>query len=697
MPDTSRWLRSAAVDRRRLRQQRALTQLALATDVPSIEAALSQVVAALRPSRTEPPAAAGAHLALLSEALTQHPALCSLLRDALLRLLGEQQSRRLFTDSGVTTEEGYFSGLARRIGHRLLPEDLDPRDLRASLRRLFPRSDDHAWVAAAGDDAWRTLLELLRLALPEDRRLRQHMASQMLEALQVLSYRVAAIGLDPELVRTWPAIEQYGSPFVLQNVAMRGWLDEQRAAMAERRSACADDAEVQSHLDGCAAAIDQVQLRAATRGTSMRLAALLTRVRELLERQRVLLRLCSSDAETGGPIECLRLFQTVLRAENLRDALGEWSARSTELLARRITHIASDTGERYITRTRSEYRAMFRSAAGAGFIVAFMALNKIRMTLLPLSPLVQAVAYSLNYGLGFVVIYLAHFTIATKQPAMTASTLARALDRRTDDHDDRDDRRRLDALVELIVCTIRSQYVAVLGNVLMAYLTATLVAAVVRVWTDAPIIDAVAAHKLLHYNDPFTSLALLHAGIAGVCLFLAGLVAGYYANRAAYHRLAERLGQLPLLQGLLGRRRAERFGRYVADHYGSIAGNFLFGCMLGSMGTLGHVFGLPLDIRHVTFTTAHIAYALYALDYEVSLRVIGTAACGIVSIATVNLAVSFSLALIVAMRAQRVRFGQTRPLLGALLLRLMRTPGAFVRPPPDRHSGERERSATAKA
>jgi site-specific recombinase len=35
---------------------------------------------------------------------------------------------------------------------------------------------------------------------------------------------------------------------------------------------------------------------------------------------------------------------------------------------------------------------------------------------------------SLNYGLGFVLIHILHFTVATKQPAMTAARLAAAIE-----------------------------------------------------------------------------------------------------------------------------------------------------------------------------------------------------------------------------------------------------------------------------
>ena len=86
-------------------------------------------------------------------------------------------------------------------------------------------------------------------------------------------------------------------------------------------------------------------------------------------------------------------------------------------------------------------------------------------------------------------------------------------------------------------------------------------------------------------------------------------------------------------------------------------GNFFFGILLGTMGTLGYLLGLPLDIRHVTFSAANFATALVALDYNDQrgdwwrLSVAGFLAIG-----TVNLLVSFGLALWVALRARKIHF-----------------------------------------
>ena len=74
------------------------------------------------------------------------------------------------------------------------------------------------------------------------------------------------------------------------------------------------------------------------------------------------------------------------------------------------------------------------------------------------APLVEAFLFSLNYSFGFVMIHMLHFTIATKQPAMTASRIASGLSSKDGRNID------LDSMAELIGKVFRTQCIAVLGN-----------------------------------------------------------------------------------------------------------------------------------------------------------------------------------------------------------------------------------------
>jgi site-specific recombinase len=345
---------------------------------------------------------------------------------------------------------------------------------------------------------------------------------------------------------------------------------------------------------------------------------------------------------------------------------------SISLLSRNITDHASRHGEHYIAEDRAAWWAMARSAAGAGAIVAVMAMLKIKLSMLHLPLLTEAFVYSLNYGFGFVLIYLLGFTVATKQPAMTASVIAATLvDARPRD---------LEQLGNLAQNVVRTQFLAVIANVGLALPVAFLIAYLWPVLFGRLLTTPENAVHLLEGTDPWNSAALFFAAVAGVGLFLSGLVSGYFDNQARYHQLASRIAIFPALKWL-GIRNANKFGSYLDAHYGAILGNLFFGLYLGLMSEMGKLTGLPLDIRHVAFSSANLGIALATLDFSKLTELFIWSFIGVFGIALVNLLVSFSLALYVAMKSKNLGLRSVIELGGLLLQRLLEHPFAFFAPP----------------
>jgi len=196
-------------------------------------------------------------------------------------------------------------------------------------------------------------------------------------------------------------------------------------------------------------------------------------------------------------------------------------------------------------------------------------------------------------------------------------------------------------------------------------------------------IDADRAAHLLHDLDPFHSLALPHAAIAGVYLFLSGLIAGYYDNLAVYNKIGERIRRHRTLQRLMPASWLSRLGGFIEANLGAIMGNFLFGVFLGSTATIGYLFGLPIDIRHIAFASANLAHGLFNLPAdEISISPILLSFLGVLLIGAVNLMVSFSLALFVALRSKEVRFFEWGRLTRLIIGHLMSHPFDFIWPRP---------------
>src|SRR3546814_13879540 len=94
------------------------------------------------------------------------------------------------------------------------------------------------------------------------------MSLQILDALQVMSYRIAAIGLEPEFVRSYPAIERYESPFLMQNVEVHAFIADRRSAETEKRDPAIDEQHLLMLPDQCNTIIDKVRKEAGHTGAS---------------------------------------------------------------------------------------------------------------------------------------------------------------------------------------------------------------------------------------------------------------------------------------------------------------------------------------------------------------------------------------------------------------------------------------------
>ena len=755
---------------------------------------LIALVKTLRPNSPENGEDAVNKVHTLIHTLQQNPNYSYALRHYLLRVYATRRQTSLYTDIGILPNAGFFTELFQRMAYRILPPALDETYLRDCLDRVLPFETDYVWLNAISTDTWLSLIAVLLPSHDEpsfnsnlsatkqvsdsanvDKTIdnktivrqatkvindtntndvldRSNTIAELLDATQTLSYRISAMGLEPSLIRLYPEMEDFESPFLMQNVELHQYLagyrrllngegaiinrsnDDHNPDLNAIKSTANDnmsgeemtvsklieDAKhLQVMLDQCNDVVIKIRKNALKKGTSVALTYLLVRLDQSIARLRKLLTLVEvgevhnsqdfpplpqlemlrqitsaaqddgalivdiptlslvTPAQIGKRIAAVTLARELVEAHNRKYAVRELFASNINLLARNITENASRTGEHYIAEDRSEFIAMFRSAAGAGLIIGFMAMMKILYSYIRAAPLVEAFLFSMNYSAGFMLIHVLHFTVATKQPAMTASRIAVGLHSKDSRHID------IDSLVDLLVKVFRTQFIAVTGNLLMVFPVAYLISVGWLHLFGHHLVTADKAQHLLHDLDPFHSLALFHAAIAGVCLFMAGLISGYYDNRALYTHMAKRLERARWLRKILGKTRLSNVAHYLESNLGGLMGNFYFGILLGTIGTVGFMIGLPIDIRHITFSAANFAIALVGLDNHMGWQMAVRSIVGILAIGTINLWVSFSLALFVALRSRQVQFRQGLPLAKAILSRFLRRPIEFFIPPKD--------------
>ena len=168
--------------------------------------------AAIRPARGRHNAAA--NLERVTTALAESPMLLHNLQQAILSQLVRTDLSSALTESGIPLARGFWQEFFGRLRHKLLPPLQDENDFLYVLNRVFFRRHDYRWVEDVPRAAWVTFFERLGLSLHiDDGRILHQLAT----SLRTLSFQVAQLGLEKEVLGYIPAEDREENPFVTHN------------------------------------------------------------------------------------------------------------------------------------------------------------------------------------------------------------------------------------------------------------------------------------------------------------------------------------------------------------------------------------------------------------------------------------------------------------------------------------------------
>jgi len=599
----------------------------------------------------------------------KNPALQQRVQGLLLAFWRDIDAASLYADLGFGARRSFASELLSRLHERVLPGTPETADL-ASLFQLLFEPGDAAWVAALDAPL---LARAARLLVPDGAATR----GVLLDAITILVSAVHSAGFTS-------ALRQRMDPVALQDGPFR----QLTAAAAALRQAVLDGDEAEALrtaaylralLDACRRAAASVMPHLEQFGISVDIVYELDQLQGRTQRIEQLVDcVLAPDAFGEGQRLLLELLHVLQRQRGLRNLL----AQHYSLLARQVAERSAETGEHYITRSREEYRDMLRRAAGGGAVIAGTTLVKFALMALGLSAFWDGFWAGTNYALSFVIVMLLHWTVATKQPAMTAPALAASLP-----SGESATAAEVEIFIDRVTQLIRSQMAGILGNVALC---APLVLAVQWLSTlvfGAPAVGPKEAQYVLQSITLLGPTALF-AAFTGVLLFASSLVAGWAENWFVFHRLDSAIAWNPRIVATLGAARAQRWGRWWRANVSGLAANISLGMMLGLVPALLGFFAVPLDVRHVTLASGQLGAAVGALG----LGTVATAAfwwcvAGIAVTGLLNLTVSFTLAFRVALRSRGVRRVDRRRIGSALWRRLRTQPASFLWPPKDDDTG----------
>lgn len=516
--------------------------------------------------------------------------------------------------------------------------------------------------------------ELFRLLKIDDFVKKAPVKADLLFSMNVLAWRLIGTAMEVDVIKMVPEYRNFDNPFLALQDELDILVAEFRQnPLIELHSKDQNYKQIKVYLEQCQDFVNTAFKNSSKYGISGKINQSLLKIRQQLQRISEILNILVIDEEGDYIKKSEELFLKILEYKSHKNNLLELADDSTRLMSHLITNHTAETGSHYITSSFRDYMSMFWKASGGGVIVGALCILKMLYSFSEGSEFGHAFLYALNYAMGFVMIYLMGFTLATKQPAMTAATMAKVLS------EGENTKKNYVEFAHLVSKLFRSQFIAFVGNVLWAFPVALALIYGLDVLFNTNL-AAYKADKLLRDLDPFRSKAILHACIAGVFLFISGIIAGNVGNNSVYYQIPKRLERSVLINRLFGPKFATGISKYYAKNWAGIISNFWFGVFLGVTGPVGTFLGLDLDIRHITFAAGNFALGLYGQDFSVTNYTFWVSFVTVFLIGFFNFLVSFGLSMVLAFRSRKVNLGEVREIIREIFRYFFKNPLRFFFP-----------------
>lgn len=531
---------------------------------------------------------------------------------------------------------GFSSGLMSRVYRKILP--------------LSPEQNTVEYILTKTKNPIATALELVDL----EREPNQAICKELDLSIVAICSKIVAFGLDHyirnKLIFIAADAEAIDRLAAQLNTSIQ--LTEQNIL------------ELKESLDNVECTVINLRKNKNKIGTNLHLTIVTRRTLEYIWRAKELLDL---KLNINSKTHWENLFLNYISYDKKKNSISRFVGRHADLVVLEVIEHTAKQGEKYIAENRKEYMIFFyRSLLGGGLISLF-ALVKIMVESNKFSQLSNAWYYSVNYALCFVIVKLVGGIIATKQPAMTASTIAKNIDKNNDLELD-----SVQNVIHLDRKVFSTQFISLFGNFLMAFLLSCFIALIVQIFNIDMVTNAINPKYLMKQNMPTTNL-IMYSAIAGFYLAFSGLISGYFDNKVVASNVAYRIRESKLFF------KSVWFSNFMDKKSGALVGNISLGFFLGCTFLLSNFSSISFDIRHIAFSSANLGYAI--VNGSFSYKIILFALAGVFITGMVNFLVSFSITLFLTLKSRGARYDKILSVFLSTLVDFIKNPKEYIKIP----------------
>lgn len=538
------------------------------------------------------------------------------------------------TQAGLPASSSFLQDFVHRLQEKIIPQKQLSEDLSTLIYEIFPDEEESLYIDFIEPDVLKEFFSFFA----HDTELIRKLKVDLLTSCYVLSNEVLNHSLmihkELDLLNNQPqALAAFRLDGLLRHKQINQDLNITRVELEE--------------IEIIDKNMEALFNKMKDSGVKIELVYLFQIQKRKINRLRTLLQFLCDDVSAALTFRYF-ISQLVLETQHQKSLISFFSENLT-LLTDRIVQTHSHIGEHYVTFTWQEFHKMFRKALGGGTIMSAAVFVKQALYKLHLSGFAKGFTESLNYSGAFLWIQALGWTVATKQPSVTAPYIASALQKSTTEA------RRS------IVALLRTQFIAVFGN-LLTIIPICFLVSWATIFFDYSFLTQDQALNMLHTPD-ILGPTPLYASITGVLLFIGGICAGWFENWVLVNRIDKRIKYNNRMQKIFGMKRVERFAEYLKNNSNPLAANITLGFLLGMTPQFIKFLNIPFEVRHVTLSAGGVAAALPLVMNSISNAELINSCLGVLSIGFLNITVSFAISFLLASISSKVRFSSFLKLL----------------------------------
>ncbi len=539
-----------------------------------------------------------------------------------------------FATNGITRHSSFVNEFMDRLFSKFSIYDQTDCELSHHFTHLLTSPSQVQWIKELDEQQFIKINNFLSDYIPGE-----IIEININESITFLVTQLSVEGLDPKLHKRYFTEKINSSVFFQINAK---WVSLLRAESQQNAHAVYTiKNEFEILLRACRDKINQAPELFQLKGVDSDLVFKLEKIKSLEHRINQLFNFKRLSLEDRR-----QFIYELLSFYSQKNQLRSFASSTFTVIAKQVITINAAKASDYIAKNKEHFIHLFKMALGGGLLTAFTVIFKFLIAKTGLTGFWLGFFQTVNYSSSFLLIHYFHFTLATKQPANTASLIANLLT---------NNQKNIDVLqvINEVKSILKSQLLSVFGN-LISVIPSVLIFHYMYLFVSGEnFLNNEKAFYTLNSLKVF-SLVPVYAIFTGLILWSNGLVGGWVNNFFIFYDLDKLL--------------INRIRTKPSTFFSTIFSNLYLGFFLGVLPEILKFMHLPLDVRHITLSTGTLFLALPAIGFfNVSLADYLNIILGLIIIAFFNIFTSFYLTIKLSFRASSISKDRQRLIYRKLL------------------------------